>query len=83
MTTMADWLPRCGSSVRAQIVAHPIGIPDGAGEQALHPIGTRFSGVFGQLPAVFARGGTEDAVQSAERSGYASDPIPGSIAQHP
>jgi hypothetical protein len=33
--------------VRAQIVVHTIGIPDGAGEQPLHPIGARFSGVFG------------------------------------
>jgi len=65
---MADWLPRCGSGVRTQIVAHTIGIPDGAGEQALHPIGARFSGVFGQLPAVFARGGTEDAVQERQRT---------------
>jgi len=31
-------------------------------------IGARFSGVFGQLPAVFARGGTEDAVQKRERT---------------
>ena len=54
--------------VSAQIVAHPIGIPDSAGEQALHPIGARFSGVFGQLPAVFARGVTEDCVQKRERT---------------
>jgi hypothetical protein len=68
MTTMADWLPRCRSSIRTQIVAHAISIPDGAGEQALHPIGTRFSGVFGQLPTVFARGGTEDPVQKRQRT---------------
>jgi hypothetical protein len=54
--------------VRAQIIAHAICIPDGAGEQPLHPIGTSLSGVFGQLPAVFARGGTEDAVQKRERT---------------
>ena len=55
-------------SVSAQIIAHAIGVPDGAGEQALHPIRASFSGVFGQLPAVFARGVTEDAVQKRERT---------------
>src|SRR3989442_4427662 len=54
--------------VRAQIIAHAIGIPDSAGEQSLHPIRARFSGVFGQLPAVFARGVTEDSVQKRERT---------------
>jgi hypothetical protein len=52
--------------VRAQIIAHAICVPDGAGEQPLHPIGASLSGMFGQLPAVFARGGTEDAVQKRE-----------------
>jgi hypothetical protein len=33
--------------VRAQIITHAVGIPDGTGEQALHPIGACFSGVFG------------------------------------
>src|SRR2546426_10994399 len=55
-------------SVRAQIIAHAIGIPDGACEQPLHPIGASLSGVFGQLPAVFARGVTEDSVQKRERT---------------
>jgi hypothetical protein len=54
--------------VRAQIIAHPIGIPDGSSEQTLHPIRASLSGVFGQLPAVFARGVTEDAVQKSERT---------------
>lgn len=34
----------------------------------MHPIGARLSGVFGQLPAVFARGVTEDSVQKRERA---------------
>ena len=55
-------------SVRAQIIAHTIGVPNSTGEQTLHPIRASFSGVFGQLPAVFARGGTEDSVQKRERT---------------
>jgi hypothetical protein len=38
------------------------------GEQALHAIGTCFSGVFSQLPAVFAFGLTQNALQISERS---------------
>jgi hypothetical protein len=34
----------------------------------LHAIGVSLSGVFGQLPAIFARGVTEDAVQKRERT---------------
>src|SRR5712691_2608815 len=45
--------------VRAQIIAHAVGLPDGSSEQPLHPIGASLSGVFGQLPTVFTRGGTE------------------------
>lgn len=40
--------------VDTQVIAHPIGVPDSAGEQALHPIGTCFSRVFSQLPAIFS-----------------------------
>jgi hypothetical protein len=36
-------------------------IPDGVREQALHAIGARFSGVFGQVPTIFARRVTHDA----------------------
>jgi len=68
MTTMADVVPSCGSSVRAQIIAHASRSPNGPGEQPVHPIGASLSGVFGQWPAVFARGGTEDAVQQRERT---------------
>ena len=39
---------------RAYLVAHAIFIPDGLGEQALHAVGSRFAGVFGQLPTIFA-----------------------------
>jgi hypothetical protein len=34
----------------------------------LHPIGARFSGVFSQLPAVFALDRTQDALQILEYS---------------
>jgi len=53
--------------VAAHLIAHAIGIPDGAGEQALHPVGTSFSSVFSQLPAVFAFGLTQNALQVQER----------------
>jgi hypothetical protein len=53
--------------VSAQIIAHAIGIPDGAGEQPLHPIRASLSGVFSQLPAVFARRVTQDALEVGQR----------------
>ena len=38
----------------AHSIAHAIFIPDGLGEQALHPIGGRFACLLGQLPPIFA-----------------------------
>jgi len=52
--------------VGAQVIAHAVRIPDRLGEQALHAIGARFSGVFGQLPPVFARRITQDALQVSQ-----------------
>ena len=57
--TPADLL----ENVAAQVVAYQIGIPDGAKEQALHAIGACFSGVFGQVPAIFALYVTEQSLQ--------------------
>ena len=37
------------------------------GEETLHPIRGSFSGVFGQLPAIFALDATEQTLQIAER----------------
>ena len=47
--------------VGTQVIAHAIGIPDRLREQTLHAIGTRFSGMFGQLPPIFAGRVTQDA----------------------
>jgi len=49
--------------VPTQVVTHQIGIPDGTGKQALHAIRAGFSGVFGQLPAIFALDATEESLQ--------------------
>lgn len=49
--------------VGAQIIAHPIRIPDGLREQALHAIRTRFSGMFSQLPTVLSGDVTQDPLQ--------------------
>jgi hypothetical protein len=53
--------------VGTQVIAHPIGIPHGTCEQALHAVWTPFSGVFSQLPPVFAFGLTQDALQVRQR----------------
>src|SRR5437660_12794885 len=37
------------------LIAHRVLIPDGAGEQALHAIRVSLSGLFSELPAIFAR----------------------------
>jgi len=53
--------------IGTQIITYAIGVPDGAGKQALHAIGTSFSCVFSSLPAVFARRFTQDALQVGQR----------------
>src|SRR6266849_1171537 len=53
--------------IGAQVVSDPIDVPDGTREQALHAIGRLLSGVLGQLPAIFALGATEDALQIGKR----------------
>jgi len=52
--------------VGAQVIAHAVGVPYGTGEQPLHPIGARFSGVFGQLPPIFTLRVTQDALQVSQ-----------------
>src|SRR5579872_2994049 len=49
--------------ISPQFIAHPGHIPDGRGEQPLHAIGRTFSRLFGQLPAIFARRFTQEALQ--------------------
>jgi hypothetical protein len=53
--------------IGTQIITHPIGVPDGAGQQALHAIRTNFSCVFSSLPAIFACCVAEDSLQIGQR----------------
>ena len=47
----------------AQFIAHPVVVPDGSREQALHAIRAELPGVFGDLPAIFAGDVAEDGLQ--------------------
>ncbi len=49
--------------IGAQFVPDAVLIPDGSGQEALHTIRTAFSGLFGELPAIFARHITQDALE--------------------
>jgi hypothetical protein len=49
--------------VGAQLIAHAIRVPHSTGKQALHALGSGFSGVFSQLPAIFALDATQQALQ--------------------
>jgi hypothetical protein len=49
--------------IATQVVTHQIGIPNGTGEQTLHARGGGFSGLLGQLPAIFALEVTEQSLQ--------------------
>ena len=46
--------------IGAHLVSHQICIPDSAGEETLHSVWSPFSGLFGQLPPVFAFGFTQE-----------------------
>jgi hypothetical protein len=50
-----------GQDIAAQFVTNAVLIPDGSREEALHTIWAAFSGLFGQLPAIFACHVTQDA----------------------
>jgi hypothetical protein len=52
---------------RTKIIAHAILVPDGTRKQALHAIGSSLPGMFGDLPAIFARDITEDGLQGEEQ----------------
>jgi len=47
----------------AHVIAHPILVPDGLGEQALDAIGMGLPGLFSDLPAIFAGHVTEHGLQ--------------------
>ncbi len=66
---LAGWLLRRGQrraqaerDQGAQFVAHRVLVPGGCREQALHAVGTGLPGVFGDLPAIFARDVAEDGL---------------------
>ena len=68
------WGRRLGGGVQgladkgAQFIAHPVVIPDGSREQALHARGAELTGVFGDLPAIFAGDVAEDGLGGASRA---------------
>ena len=47
----------------SQFIADAIFVPDRVREQALYAIGSQFSGLFSNLPAIFAGNGTSDGLQ--------------------
>jgi hypothetical protein len=55
-----------GQDIGAQFVTDAVLVPDGIGEEALHAIGAAFSGLFGELPSIFARHITQDALEVQE-----------------
>jgi len=60
------WRPRRQQGLAdqgTQVIAHGVLVPDGGGEQALDAKGAGLSGLFGDLPAIFAREVTEDGLQ--------------------
>src|SRR5260221_2660603 len=68
-----------GQDIGAQFVTNAVLIPDGISQEALHAIGAAFSGLFGELPSIFARHITQDAleVQEATMAGVRSSHIGG------
>lgn len=50
----------------AQFIADACLVPDGAREQPLHAIRSELSGVFGDLPAIFAGDLAQDGLQVEE-----------------
>jgi hypothetical protein len=53
-------------SVGTQLIAHQTDILDGRGEQTLHAIGSGSSSMLSQLPAIFARSLTQDALDVSQ-----------------
>jgi len=54
-------------SVRPQLIANPLFIPDGPREQALHAIRTGLLGVFCNLPAIFSGDLADNGLQIEQR----------------
>jgi hypothetical protein len=41
--------------VAAQVIAHRVGVPNGAGQQVLRPVRARLTGMLGERPAIRSR----------------------------
>jgi hypothetical protein len=55
-----------GQDIGAHFVPDAVLVPDGIGQEALHAIGAAFSGLFGELPSIFARSITQDTLEVQE-----------------
>ena len=53
-TSTAPRVAQVLDHIGAQVVADPVGVPVGGGQQPLHAVGGALAGVLGQLPAVLA-----------------------------
>jgi hypothetical protein len=53
--------------VGPDVVTHAVGVPPGAVEQPLHPVGQQLPGLFGQPPAVLAFDLAQQPLQVAKR----------------
>jgi len=62
------WVSQSLEDILSQFVTNPTFIPDGTGQEALHPVRPLFSCLFSQLPAIFACHVTENALQIQERT---------------
>jgi hypothetical protein len=57
------FLPKVFQGLLTEVVTHAVRVPDRLREQALHAIGVPFSGLLGQMPAIFARAFTQETLQ--------------------
>jgi hypothetical protein len=74
-------VPQMLDHIAAQLIAHGLGLPQGAAQQVLKAIGRGIAGHFGQWPAVWYNATEEslpriDADQDVETGGMPMGPIP-------
>src|SRR3989442_3553075 len=62
------WVSQSFQDILSQFVTNPTFIPHRIGQEALHPVRSRFSCLFSQLPAIFAGHVTENALQIPQRT---------------
>src|SRR5579859_7729621 len=66
MAAMTSLLRRLVQREGADLIAYPIDVPHGLGEQALHTVGSGFSGLLSQLPAIFAFHATQNTLNKTQ-----------------